>query len=826
MRKAAFVVTAFLAGVLLLVIGLPRIVSLEGMRPRIVAALEAKTGRKATLSGVSLSLFPGIGVRVRDLSLSGDPGHESEKLVDVPEAEIRMAIRPLLSGRVEFTRIILSGPAILFRKYADGTTSFTHLSAKLSQQPAQPSDNDADAPRFSLDTLELRGAKLALRMRGRDGKESAYDIGDVAARIEGAGGQRTGFDVSARVDGALQGHVGLSGRLERERAGEGPFLLEADGDLFRQDFSVSGKIAPGEGGPELDLLLSMPKARLGDLPGMFRQPPAALVDARPDGIASLSARLSGTPDALGFEIDADLEQAAWTVRTGLQKFIDMPCTVVLQGHRFPDQLILSNAELRFPPLLLIGNLSAVPSTGAYEWTASSRIASLEEFARSRGELLRRWSPEGRLTASGKGARGGRTTPATWEVGIDLGGVGFRSEPSRVECRSLDGHLALTPGMVEFDPLSGLFNGQRFTLRGKLAQGDTATGPLELKMAYLDLDKLFPGVDHGRKAPGKNEKGAGREEAARNGKQKIAFRANLSVDAGRARGIDFRDLSGRIGFEKGIHSFEKLNAKVYGGELSATGRIDARKADPELAARIALRDVEAAQILSGKTRLGEFVSGPVTLDVDLDAGIRDFAAFSATATGRGSVSVTGGKIRGIDLPGEAARLAGFSSVLPAAPVRETAFRKLSGDFRIGGGKIRTDGLKIDSDRFGLDGSAAIGFDKTVDFVGTLRLPASLAGRIRGTAGKYLAAPGGGIEIPLVVSGALTSPAMAIDSAAMARGIARGAVRGILDMVPGVLSPPAPAVPPDARGAGNEAPAPADDGKKVLRGLFNLFEKGNQ
>ncbi|HEY5996496.1 MAG TPA: AsmA family protein, partial [Candidatus Deferrimicrobiaceae bacterium] len=125
MRKAAIVVTAILAGLLLLAIGLPRIVSLDGMRPRIAAALEARTGRKATLSGLSLSLFPGIGVKVRDLSLSGDPGHETGKLIDVPEAEIRMAILPLLAGRVEFTRIILDRPSILIRKYADGTTSFT-----------------------------------------------------------------------------------------------------------------------------------------------------------------------------------------------------------------------------------------------------------------------------------------------------------------------------------------------------------------------------------------------------------------------------------------------------------------------------------------------------------------------------------------------------------------------------------------------------------------------------------------------------------------------------------------------------------------------------
>jgi hypothetical protein len=129
-----------------------------------------------------------------------------------------------------------------------------------------------------------------------------------------------------------------------------------------------------------------------------------------------------------------------------------------------------------------------------------------------------------------------------------------------------------------------------------------------------------------------------------------------------------------------------------------------------------------------------------------------------------------------------RLSGLTAFLPPAAVKETPFSKLSADFRIGDGKIRTDALRLDSERLGLEGTASIGFDRTIDFVGVLRLPPLLSGRVLGTVGKYLPGPGGRIGIPIVVSGGLTSPAIAVNSGALARGAAAGgnAIRGLLDL----------------------------------------------
>jgi len=131
MRKAAKIAAVVVFAVLLLAVLLPRLVSLDSLKPRIVALLEEKTGRKVSFSKITLSLLPGIGVRVTGLTVSGDPGHPEERLLSVPDAEVRVALGPLLAGRVEFGRLILRRPEVLFRKYKDGTHSGTQISDRL-----------------------------------------------------------------------------------------------------------------------------------------------------------------------------------------------------------------------------------------------------------------------------------------------------------------------------------------------------------------------------------------------------------------------------------------------------------------------------------------------------------------------------------------------------------------------------------------------------------------------------------------------------------------------------------------------------------------------
>ncbi len=526
--------------------------------------------------------------------------------------------------------------------------------------------------------------------------------------------------------------------------------------------------------------------------------------------------------SMGLEVEADLTRAGWMLSESpeVRKHIDSPCTLVAQGHYFPDLVLLSNAELRAPTLLLIANASLNPATGAREWAASSRIASLSEFAKVRGGGISEWSPAGRLTASGKGRRERSGGKETYDLAVDLGEVGFRIPGRRLEFRALEGHVDIRPEEVNFRPVAGLFNGQRFTLRGEASLGPKRTGEVDLRMAYLDGDALFPPDEVEKKKEGK-EKPAKKVQAAGERERDLSVRANLAVDAGTARGVEFQNLRGKVRYEQGTVFLDSVRARMYGGDVSMTGQVGIRKPAPDFRLEVAAKDVAAGEILSRKTSLSDFLSGPASLSARIEGGMKDFDEFTRSAKGAGSVKISGGRIRGVDLLATAAGLAGLEAIVsPVSPAPgtaakgETKFSDLSADFRVENGRIRTDALTLLSEKMGLAGKTSIGFDRTIDFEGTLTLSRELSGRVRGGAGRFLVGEDGRVEVPLVMTGPLTSPAVAIDPTALAKGAARKFLRGWTDRIPGGSA---------TAGADNGAPAGKPEKPEPLKEVEGLFRK---
>jgi len=824
MRKVAVIAAVVVLAAVLLVVVLPRVVSLEAFRPRMLALMEEKTGRKAAFAKVSLSLFPGIGLKITDLSVSGDPGHPDENLLTVPEAEIRVAILPLLTGRVEFGRVILRRPEVAFRVYRDGTHSATRIADRMAEKK-EPAPSAAREPvSVAIETLSIDEAKLLLFLEGEDGKETRWEIDPFTVHLDGVGGRRNDFSIETRIAGAVQGEIEIAGSITRESGKAGgpmPVRLVAKGKTFGHSLSVEGTVSAPPGGPEADVTVTFAGIDMGKVAGMFAEPPAWLSKAAPEGVATLQVKASGNAQTMGFEAEADLTRTGWTVMPGLRKFIDAPCTIVAQGRRFPDLYVLSNAELHFPPLRVIANASLVPTTGAREWTASARIASLSELAKNRGGGLSKWAPSGRITASGKGKRPSSSAADAWIVSLDLNNVAFRLPEEKVEMADLDGHAEITSKTVDFHPIAGLFNGQRFSLRGTVSMGTSPVGQVSLRMPYLDFDALFPPGEEGGKAKElKQASPAGKEP----GKTEFSARGDLAIDAGKIRGLEFKQLAGSGRYVDRTLFLDSLRARMYGGEATVAGRIGFKPPNPDFRVNATVKNLPVEEILSRKTSLKNFLSGAASLTADIGGGTRDFDDFSRTASGAGSFRVSGGKIKGVDLLGTAAGLSGLAGALsPAQPgpggggAMETQFSDLAADFRIEAGKIRTDNLRIVSEKMGLDGKAALGFDRSFEFRGTLTLPKGLSDRARGVGGKFLTGSSGRVEIPLLMSGPVTSPAISLDGEVLGRGIAGGAIRNLLDR-------PKDRVPSTGTEA-TKPPAPPEP-EKPLKGLFDMLMPGKK
>ena len=826
MRKVAVYAAAVVLFLVLLVLVLPRLVSVESLKPRVVAALEEKTGRRIDLSGLSLSLFPGIGVKVTGLTVSGDPRHPGERLLSVPETEIRMAITPLLTGRTEFTKFILRRPEIWFRTYADGTHSATDIVKRLAgeKKPAVPPAGKKEKEvAVAIRAVRVERATLLLVSEEAGGKESRWEISPITVRMSGIGDEGNDFEISSRVEGQVRGEVSFAGRLVRDPgAGEdrAASAIRGEGKLFGQKVSVTGKVFASQEPVAVDLAISFPGIKIDTIPEILKDPPAPLAKAQLEGVIPLTVKVTGSLESPEFEARADLTRAGGTIKTDpeLRKVVGTPCTILAKGRYAPDRLVLSNAELRIPPLSVAANAVVNPASGAREWAVSAVISSLAEFGKLRGAgPLPTWSPEGRLTAAGKGRRKSAKAAETYEGSLILDGVGLRVPGRAIDLRKLAGKITLTPRAVTFSRLGGLLNGKRFSLTGTTSLGPVPAGQVELRMAYLDVDGLFPSGEEGEKKEEKPPPEQSTKKERREGK--ISARIRVAIDAGKARGVEFTDLKGLVRYEKGNVHLDSVTARMYGGNVAVSGIVGLASPTPDFSVKVAVEELAAEEILSRKTSLKDFLSGPVSLSVDLGGGMKDFADFSRTASGSGSIKITGGKIKGLDLLGTAAGLAGLSSLVPGAlpggeAKKETTFSDFSASFRVEGGKIRTDSLRIISDKLGLAGKAAVGFDRTLDFRGSIRLSKEMSKRFRGKAGKFLVGPEGEVEIPLILTGTLTSPAASLDTKVLAKGVGERLLKGLIEKLHGQKPPP---------GGDNAAPAEKPEKPKPFREVEEILQK---
>jgi AsmA protein len=787
MRKAAITAAAIVLAAILLAILLPRLISLEAFKPRIVALLEEKTGRKVALGKISLSLIPGIGVRISDLSVSGDPGHAGETLLSVPEAEIRAALLPLLTGRLEFDKILLRRPEVLFRTYRDGTHSATQIAGRIAPEPAKAGEGKAPPRKerisVALKAISIEEAKFTLVQEGAEGGETRWRVDPLTLRLSGIGGGRNDFHLKTRIDGDVRGEIEFDGSLEKEggiAAAAAAYRLEGKGKVFGQPLTVDGKASTAAGPAKVDLAVALPKIDVGKIPGMFARPPVALSGVTLRGEAALTVKVTGSQEGMGI-----------------------------------------GAELRFSSLSANGRATLSSSTGARDWSGTARVASLSDLGKSLGEGIAKWAPVGGLTVTAAGKRTSASAKESWNATMDLNGVGAEIPDPKMRLTALSGHLELSESKVDFQPLAGSVNGQRFTLRGPVSLGTAPAGTASLRMSYLDLDALFPPGE--AQAPAKKKEvspAAGKDEKPR----AIAARAEVRIDSGRGRGLEFQDLAGTGRYEDGTLFLDSLMVRLYGGSATVSGRMRLGGTAPEFKVKAAVKDVAAGEILSRKTSLKDYFTGKATGSADVAGGAKDFADFSRTAVGSGSIRVVDGRIKGIDLLDAAGGLPGVRSAIPQAylpsgKLPETKFSDLSADFRIGEGKIRTDSLRIVSDRVSLTGAAVLGFDRNLDFRGTLVLSREISERIRGKAGQFLAGSSGRAEIPVRMSGPVTSPRVSLDPEGMARDIGGKAIRKLLDRAPG-SSPPAGT----EREKAPEKPPDKTDPGKALEGLFQRLLPG--
>ncbi|MGB8145278.1 MAG: AsmA family protein, partial [Chromatiaceae bacterium] len=95
------------------------------------------TGRQLTLGGdLGLSVFPWIGVEVREASLSQPAGFGDEPFARIHEVQARLKFLPLLRGRLEVGEVLGTGVTLNLIRAPDGRANWEDLAGGEPASPA------------------------------------------------------------------------------------------------------------------------------------------------------------------------------------------------------------------------------------------------------------------------------------------------------------------------------------------------------------------------------------------------------------------------------------------------------------------------------------------------------------------------------------------------------------------------------------------------------------------------------------------------------------------------------------------------------------------
>lgn len=238
-------------------------------------------------------------------------------------------------------------------------------------------------------------------------------------------------------------------------------------------------------------------------------------------------------------------------------------------------------------------------------------------------------------------------------------------------------------------------------------------------------------------------------------------AALQFEAMRISGLLLRDAQARLIARNGIATLDPLEARLEGGAIAATARLDLNRDPPQIDV-VPRFDLESLSDALAPWGLDRFLTGAGSLELALSGRGLTPDALLASLDGEGSYDFRDGTIQGLDLDGMVNGLIArdVTAAVSNGIGGSTSFREFSGPMKVEDGVIDLSGLTLLTERLGVGGELRLGLADL-----------ALSGQLR-LAGEQLQ------RVPLQLGGTLTSPQLTPDVGAVVRDQAE---RRVLDFL---------------------------------------------
>lgn len=697
-------------------------------RDDITRLVEKQTGRELVIEGdLSLSFYPWLGFTAGRTTLSNAAGFEEPVMASFDRASASVRLIPLLSKRIELSRITLDNLDLTLQRKADGTSNWDDL---IDTATAEAEDDEAGS-NFATEgiggvaltdaNIVYDDAQSGVRYEARDLQleTGAIRPGEAVA-LEGAG-----YLVSG--DPAVEGPATVAASVELGDDG----VLRLASPVFTID--ARGESVPGE---RMELALKGEALTLdGDV--LTLTVPALELDGTADGDPwnRLAATVTGA-------------NLVWTAFDAFA--IDTPKLVArMQAPATPDGLEATVAGKR-----LTGSVEAQTAemTDVSATSLGVDITSPEVSATQIFDALTLAGP----------LRTAPFNPRKVLAALDNPDI-VTADPQALSSMQLAANARYGPDAISLRDIDAKLDDS--AIAGSLTYRADGGLRFDLRVDTVNIDRYRePSQESDDQAAA-----AGLEEIEIPVEtlRELDLEGTLRVRSMQLVGLKSTGVTIGIKTGGGDVRVNPATASLYGGSYNGDIRLDVRGATPVLSLNERLSGIQFGPF-SKDLMDADRLSG--TLDGSVQATGRGptAAAITASANGEAAFKFTDGAYEGTDLwyRVRRARAVIERDTPPAKPEQErTRFANLSGTAKIVDGVMTTDDISMVLPFMQVRGRGNVELlSQTLD----LRLVGDLVDRPDLSAGVNDLV---GIAIPFKVTGAVASPDVNVDMGAVLAELAK-------------------------------------------------------
>lgn len=300
----------------------------------------------------------------------------------------------------------------------------------------------------------------------------------------------------------------------------------------------------------------------------------------------------------------------------------------------------------------------------------------------------------------------------WTADADLSGVRCELSGIRGPLEFGSGELKLRNGGIEANFEGDV--GKLARVKGTIRVADIEKGVAELDLStpLLDLHQLTAVTASAPSVP------------ATSGKSELIARGRIAAERIRYAPYEATGAKADVRVFTDRMEIWPVTVALYGGSLGVSARVDKRQAPDRFSANIEIRNVDVGKMMASSPETRGKITG--TGELKLQAFGSLGSSVMNSLTGSGNFAVRNGRLPSVNLGGTMQALAKMQQVLTlgqsGVPSGETTFSAITGDLSLGGGRVSSSCIHVDSSAGTVDMRGSFGFDQTLKYEGKANLAA--------------------------------------------------------------------------------------------------------